>query len=297
MKYFIFFIVMLSSTAFSQELNCTISVNMDNLGISERPLLSGFQSAVNDYMNKTRFTNSDWKYDRINCAMNILMLTATSDGSFTAQVIVTSQRPIYHSNKVLQVLRINDPSWAFTYQKGQALYSNQSTFDPLTSFLDYYAFMIIGFNEETWTEYGGTQYFNRAINIDNLAMSSSYAKGWVKGTGLYDRESLVENVLNDKYRPFREAFFQYYYGIDYYENVNKENGMEKIAATMRTIASLRDKIDFASVLIRVFFDANSGTIVSYLKNYPDKSIFALLKKIDPSHTGLYDNILLSSPQN
>lgn len=57
---------MLSSTAFSQELNCTISVNMDNLGISERPLLSGFQSAVNDYMNKTRFTNSDWKYDRIN---------------------------------------------------------------------------------------------------------------------------------------------------------------------------------------------------------------------------------------
>ncbi len=294
MKYIIFIFIIFGSVAFSQELNCTISINMDNLAISERSLLSGFNQAVTDYMNKTRFTNSDWKYDKINCAMNILMLTASSDGNFTAQVIVTSQRPIYHSDKILQVLRINDPSWAFTYQKGQALYPNQSVFDPLTSFLDYYACIIIGFNEDSWVEFGGTPFFNRAINIDNLAANSSFAKGWTKGTGLYDRETLVENVLNDKYRPFREAYYQYYYGIDYYENVNKEKGMEKIAATMKTIASLNNKIDFGSVLLRVFFDANSGTIVSYLKNYKDKSIFRLLKQIDPSHTGMYDNILLSN---
>ena len=294
MKYLLFLIIILSSTAFSQELNCTVSVNMDNLAISDRSLLTGFKQAVTDYMSKTRFTNRDWNYDKINCAMNILMLTASSDGSFSAQVIVTSQRPIYHSDKVLQVLRINDPTWAFSYQKGQALYSNQSVFDPLTSFLDYYAFVIIGFNEDSWTEFGGTPYFNRAITIDNLGMNSSYAKGWTKGTGLYDRETLIENVLNDKYRPFREAFYQYYYGIDYYENVNKEKGMEKIAATMRTIASLNNKIDFGSDLLRVFFDANSGTIVNYLKDYPDKNIFRLLKQIDPSHTGMYDNILLSN---
>ncbi len=294
MKYLILLFVILTSSVFSQELDCKISINMDNISMSDRSLLSGFENAITDYMNKTRFTNRDWNYDKINCAMNIFMLTASSDGNFTAQVVVTSQRPVYHSDKILQVLRINDPTWAFTYQKGQALYSNQSVFDPLTGFLDYYANLIIGFNEDSWTEFGGTPYFNRAINIDNLAMNSSFAKGWAKGTGIYDRESIIENVLNDKYRPFREAFYQYYYGIDFYENVNKEKGMEKIAATMRTIASLRDKIDFGSDLLRVFFDANSGTIVGYLKNYPDKSIFVLLKKIDPSHTGLYDNILLSN---
>jgi len=294
MKYLLFFIIILSSVAFSQELNCNISVNLESLAISDRSLLSGFDRAVSDYMNKTRFTNQDWKYDRIDCSMNILIVTASSDGSFTAQVIVTSQRPVYHSNKNLQVLRVNDPNWAFIYQKGQALYSNQNSFDPLTGLLDYYALLIIGLNEDSWVEFGGTPYFNRAINIDNLAMNSSYAKGWVKGSGIYDREALIENLLNDKYRPFREAFYQYYYGIDYYENVDKTKGMEKIAATIKTIASLKDKIDFGSDLLRAFFDANSGTIVNYLKAYSDKNIFILLKQIDPSHTAAYDNVLLSS---
>lgn len=294
MKYLALIIIIISSVSFSQELKCNVTINLDNLAISDRPLLAGFDRAVTDYMNKTRFTNQDWKYDKIDCSMNILILTASSDGNFSAQVIVTSQRPVYHSDKNLQVLRVNDPSWAFTYQKGQALYSNQSSFDPLTGFLDYYALVIIGLNEDSWVEFGGTPYFNRAINIDNLASTSSFAKGWTKGSGIYDRETLIENILNDKYRPFREAFYQYYYGIDYYENMDKTKGMEKIAATMRTIASLRDKIDFGSDLIRAFFDANSGTILNYLKTYPDKNIFRLLKQIDPSHTGAYDNILLSN---
>ena len=65
MKYLLFLIIILSSTAFSQELNCTVSVNMDNLAISDRSLLTGFKQAVTDYMSKTRFTNRDWNYDKI----------------------------------------------------------------------------------------------------------------------------------------------------------------------------------------------------------------------------------------
>ena len=146
MKFIIAVILAFSTIAFSQELNCKVSLNLDNIPISNRDLLSGFDRAVSDYMNKTRFSNSDWQNDRIDCGMNILILTASNDGNFSAQVVVTSQRPVYKSEKNLQVLRINDANWSFTYQKGQALVSNQSSFDPLASFLDYYADIIIGFN-------------------------------------------------------------------------------------------------------------------------------------------------------
>ncbi len=287
-------LVVLSTVAFSQELNCKVIMNLDNIAISNRDLLSGFDRAVSDYMNKTRFSNSDWPNDKINCGLNILMLTATNDGNFSAQVVVTSERPVYQSEKNLQVLRLNDPVWSFTYQKGQGLFSNQSTFDPLSGFLDYYAYLIIGFNEDSWDEFGGTTYFNKAFNIDNLAVNSNFSKGWVRGSGLYSRQALIEDILNDKYRPFREAYFQYYYGIDYYVNVDKKEGQEKIAATMKTLLSMQNKIDFASVVFRTFFDANSGEIINYLKDYPDKNIFKILKQIDPSHSAKYDAILVSN---
>ncbi len=287
MKSLIVALLVFTSVALPQELNCTVNVNMDNIPNSTKHLLDDFKQSVSNYMNKTRFSNSDWQNDKINCGLNIFILTATNDGKFSAQVVITSQRPVYQTNKNSLMLSINDVQWSFGYQNGQGLFPDQSTFDPLTGFLDYYAYIIIGFNEDSWNEFGGTPYFNKAISVCNMAITSSYSKNWARNPGQYSKEALVEDLLNDKYRPFREAFYQYYYGIDYYE-VNQQKGEEKIAQTIKTIASLKDKIDFASVLLKTFFDAHSGEIIEYLKNYSDKSIFYSLVQIDPSHIAKYN---------
>ncbi len=290
MKSLIAAVLIFSTLSFAQELNCTVTVNTSNIPNSSVHLLSGFRTAVDNYMNKTQFTSQTWQYQKINCGISIFILTASNDGNFTAQAVITSQRPIYNTNQNSLMLSINDGSWSFSYQKGQAMYSDQSTFDPLTSFLDFYAYVIIGFNEDSWTEFGGTHYFNKAMNICNLAVTSSNAKNWGVNPGSYSRTGLVNDLLNDKYRPFREAFYQYYYGIDY-SVVNKTKGEEKIAQTINTIASLSNKIDFTSVLLRTFFDSHSGEIVQYLKNYPDKKIFYTLSQIDPSHSAKYNAAL------
>lgn len=282
-----FFLIIFSISSFAQELNCTVSINMDNISNANRDLLSDFQQNLSDYMNKTRFTTDDWGGDKITCSLNIFILTATDNGSYTAQVVVTSLRPIYKSTKNSLMLSINDPMWAFTYQKGQALLAHQAVYDPVASFLDYYAYMIIGFDYDSWQEFGGTPYFNKAINISNLGTASRFSKGWVRSSGTYSRIGLVEDLLNDKYRPFREAFYQYYYGIDIFTK-NKTIGEEKIVYLIKTLQALKDKVDFSSPLLKTFFDAKSGEIVEYLKDYQDKNIFNILKKIDPSHTAKYD---------
>ena len=290
MKRLILMLLVLSSVTFSQELNCIITVNMDNIPNSSRDLLSGFQQAVSDYMNKTRFTSGDWQGTKISCGLSIFFLSTSNDINYTAQVVVTSQRPVYNSDKNSLVLSINDNTWSFTYQKGQSFLPNQSTFDPITSFLDYYANVIIGFDMDSWEEYSGTPYFSKAVNLTNLASTSSFSKGWVRSSGSYSRAALVEDLLNDKYRPFREAFYQYYYGIDYCV-VNKGKGVEYIVKAINLIYSMKDQIDFSNVLLKTFFDAKSGEIAEYLKDYPDKNIFTILKKIDPSHTSKYDALM------
>jgi hypothetical protein len=294
MKLFVAALLLVSSITFAQELNCKVTVDLANLAISDRNLVVGFDKAVTDYMNKTKFSNGDWPNDKIDCAMTILFLTASTEGSFTAQVILTSVRPVYQSKRTLQMLKINDGNWQFIYQKGQGLIYNQTSFDPLVSFLDYYAYMIIGYNEDSWDEFGGTQYFNKAFKLCNLASTTTYTKGWIR-SGLYSRQAVAEDILSDKYHSFREAFYQLYYGIDYFENKKDDTkkAQDVIVGAINSIANLSTQIDFNSIVLRVFFDANSGEIVNYLRNYPDKNIFKTLKQIDPSHTSQYDAALKS----
>jgi hypothetical protein len=162
----------------------------------------------------------------------------------------------------------------------------------VTSFLDYYANIIIGFDLESWEKFGGTPCFTKALDIVNLGATSRFSSGWEnKGTTFsFSRRKLAEDLLNEKYRPFREAFYEYHYGIDFYSQ-NKELGQKKIIDLINLLESMRSKVDLNSVLIKVFFDAKNGEIAEYLKDYPDKEVFKILMKLDPPHSTKYQNAM------
>jgi hypothetical protein len=56
MKFLLVALFALSAMIFPQELNCTINVNMDNIPVSNRDLLSDFSQQLTNYMNRTHFT-------------------------------------------------------------------------------------------------------------------------------------------------------------------------------------------------------------------------------------------------
>ena len=287
MKSLVFFILLVTTVTYSQELNCKVTVNFESIPVVNRELLSDFAQTIEDYLNKTRFTDK-WEGDKINCAFNIFFIGASSDVSYSAQAVITSQRPIYKSAKNSLMLSINDPQWSFTYEKNQTLYQIQSVFDPLTSFLDYYAYIIIGFNEDSYEELLGNPLFTKAFDIVNLGANSSFRTGWEKSSSSYSRRGLVEDLLNEKYRPFREAYFNYHYnGLDLMSE-KKPIAIKNIIKLVDVLEVLRTKVDINSVLLKIFFDAKSGEIIENLKTYPDKSIFKKLRKIDPSRGLKYD---------
>ncbi|GAB4300175.1 MAG: DUF4835 family protein [Ignavibacteriaceae bacterium] len=286
----LFVISFLPHFSYAQELQCAVSVNFESLPVASREKLSGFKDAIQSYMNQTRFSEGSWVGEKIACSMSIFFLSASGEVDYKAQVVVTSQRPVYQSTRNSPMLTINDPSWAFRYEPGQPLYANQSTFDPITSFLDYYGFIIVGFDWDSYERLGGTPYFSKAINLCNLASVSTYSEGWTKNSSAYNRRGLVEDLLNDKYRQFREALFNYHLGVDLYEQ-NKELAQDRIVDLIETLEELKTKIDMNSVLLRTFFDAKNGEIADLLFDYPDKTIFNTLKQVDPSHMAVYEKLL------
>ncbi|MGB5849361.1 MAG: DUF4835 family protein [Ignavibacteriaceae bacterium] len=292
MKTAFLILVLISPYLYSQELNCNVIVNFQNVPVQNRELLVDFKNVVENYVNTTRFTDISWDGDKIDCSMNIFFTSAGGEVDYSAQIVVVSQRPVYQSTRNSALLTLNDAQWSFKYEVGQSMYANLDAFDPLTSLLDFYALIIIGFDMDTWEEFGGTPYFKIAFDIVNLASASNNKNGWPPSNNIYSRWGLVSDALNEKYASFRSAIFDYHYGIDIFAQ-NKEVGQAKIVELIDVLYDLSESTGITkSVFIQTFFNAKFGEITDHLKDYPDKTVFTKLKKIDPSHAGRYD---LSTP--
>ena len=291
MKYILSFIIILSSVLSAQELNCNVIVNYENLPVANRERLVNFANVVEGYLNTARYTNDDYA-TKIDCSVNIFFLSAAGDFDYSAQMVVTSTRPIYRSERNSPMLAINDGQWQFQYEPGQALYANQTTtYNPLTSFLDFYALIIIGMDSDTFEAFGGNESFLRAMDIANLAATSGQNYGWLPSSSVYNRNGLIGEILRDKYAAFRGSIFDYHYGIDVYGQ-NKELGQQKVVELVDILWKMYQQTgSINSVYIRTFFDAKYGEIIDILKFYPDTEVFTKLKKIDPPHTAKYDAVM------
>ena len=287
MKNILSFFLILTSVISAQELNCNVTVNFENLPVANRERLVDFASVIEGYLNTARYTNNDYA-TKIECSMSIFFLSAAGDFDYSAQIVVSSLRPVYKSERNSPMLAINDNQWQFQYQPGQSLYANQTTFDPLTSFLDYYALVIIGMDSDTFEPFGGTSEFRRAMDIVNLGATSPKNTGWLPSSSVYNRAGLVGDILRDRYSVFRGSIFDYHYGVDIYSQ-NKELAQQKIVELIDILWKMYEQSgSINSVYVRTFFETKYGEIVELLRFYPDTEIFSKLKKIDPPHTAKYD---------
>lgn len=289
MRIFLILFLIPLTFSFSQELNCKVTVNYEGLSVENREKLVNFSGVIESYMNTTQFTGQAWDGLKIDCSLTIFFTSAAGD-DYAAQVVLVSTRPVFKSTRQSPMLTVSDPTWSFRYVQNQAMYANQATFDPITTFLDFYANIIIGFDWETWADLGGTPYFNKAFNLLNLSLGSPYKKGWEQSSASYSRWGLCQDLVNDNYRAFREAFYVYHYGVDEIQ-VRKKDGQDKIANIVAVLEDMQKKTGINSVLIKLFFDTKNGEIIQLLRDYPDFEIFARLKKVDPPHSAKYDEVM------
>ena len=277
------------ANVFAQELDCEATVNYESIPTTNKEFLVDFANQVKTYLNSYKWTTVDLEGERIKCSIQIFFLSVTGGTRYSAQIFVGSQRLIYQGDgKTTAVVRILDDKWDFVYEKNQPLYHNEYRFDPLASLLDFYAYIIIGFDFDTHESLSGTPYFLRASNIQSLASSTSYSRGWVKVTGSYTRAGLIEEILNSRYSSLREGFYQYHFnGLDLLSS-EKRQAYETLVDVINQFGNFR-KTEGANVLfIRIFFDTKYLELADIFTDYWDPDIFNKLNAIDPSHQRYYD---------
>ncbi len=287
-KYLTVIVLLFANINFAQEVTAKVTVNFESLSTEHREKLINFASQLEDYINKNKWTDIKWEGPKIPISFQVYFRSGSPSNRYSAQVVISSQRPIYQSEKSTLMLKLIDPNWEFVYEKNQVLLFNPNLFEPLTGFINYYVYMILGIDSDTYEEFGGTKFFNQALSIAYQGSSSNFSGGWIQGEGAFNRVDFASEYLNEKYQNFRKAFYDYHYnGLDLaFEN--RELPVKKLLSFIKVIEDLRSKVFSRSMLLKVFFDTKYLEFCDILKDYPDKSVFDRLKKIDPAHISTYD---------
>jgi hypothetical protein len=269
------------------ELDVRIRVDLQNLPPAHREMLENdFSDKISDYMSR-RWTNLDFGNEQIPVEFRISFRDATPDYRYTAQLFVGSSRPIYNMDgRNSIILRLLDDNWEFTLPPGKPLLYDEYSYDGLTTMLDYYAFLVIGMDFDTYEPLAGTPFLERAANIARVAQRSG-GKGWDRDPTGFSRLSFVEDLLASRNQKFREALFHYHYnGLDLL-SVDQTRGLESIVEVVETFAEMRVS-DPRNLPIRLFFETKYTEISEVLLNYPDRTVYDRLSSIDPSNRSTYD---------
>jgi hypothetical protein len=242
-------------------------------------------------MNSQRWTDDEFlPHERIACSLQIVILESVSLSEFRARLIVTSRRPIHGTSQSTVVTRINDSEWQFEYGRGTSLNFNVQQYNPLTSVLDFYAYVILGYDYDTFSERGGTEHFETARRIANLAEGSG-DPGWSAVGSQRNRRQLISDLLSQRHRPLREVYYRYHLnGLDRFVK-DPPAARETVMETVETLQTL-DRNLTNSYPLDLFFSTKYQELTSiFAEGDLGSQAYNLLTQIDPSHSSEYNRLV------
>jgi hypothetical protein len=293
MRSFLFVLLFIISfvTISAQELNCTVTVNSDQVAQTNQQVFKTLERSLNDFVNKNKWSNRVYKEnERVNAQM-FITITEYESNRFKGNIQMQSSRPVFNASYETPVFNYKDNQFNFEYIEFQPLIFNENIFESnLVSVISYYVYVILGLDADTFSLEGGNDYFRIAQKIVTQAQSSNSA-GWSQSTDR-SRFELIDNLMSNTYREYRVAMYNYHRkGIDILAD-NNSTGKQVIAGTMKLFETMINRRPNA-FLIQTFFDAKSDEIQNVFSDGPKVDVVKLketLNRIAPLYSGTWNEI-------
>lgn len=295
-RFLIGFLFILISThqIIGQELNCQVVVNDERAQTSDRQVFRDMEQAFARFMNDRKWTNDNYLPDeRIDCNMAITIESMPAIGFYNATVQIQSSRPVYNTSYSSLIFNFADRDWQIEYVESTPLDFGDNVFTSnLTSMLAFYAYIIIGLDNDTFEEFGGEEQFKKALDIVNLAQQSD-RPGWQAFQSNRNRYWLSENLTNQDLRPVRKGLYTYHrLAMDQFETKQDESRV-LIVSVLKDIEAANRNIP-NSILKISFFDAKKNELAKiFEKGNPatKREAYNILVNLDPSNTEKYRSII------
>lgn len=293
---FILFIcsfIVTPSASVAQELLFNVTIDASQVPDVQRMVIDDVQMAVKNFLNNRNWTEDQFSpEERIKCNIVISIVSIPAQFSYVATAQIQCSRPVYGTSYETILFNYFDKAFAFELTQGQQLIYNENVFNSnLGSMLSFYAYMILALDYDSFGKLGGNPYIEKALTIANVARDQG--QGWNPISDPNNRGSLIANLNNQQFVPFREAWYNYHRkGLD--------NFLKDPVATrqycfdmVKTIQSI-NKVNPYSVLLRSFFLAKRDELINIFKDAEmgmKNDIITLLRELDPANSEKYQQIL------
>ncbi|MCU0392077.1 MAG: DUF4835 family protein [Thermoflexibacter sp.] len=293
-----FVLIILCSIRFmtcAQELRCNVIVNDQQVQTQERQIITQMRDAISQFMNTTEWTTDKYReVERIKC--NILITLGgdsdVSQGRYTATVQIQSSRPIYGADIESPILTFFDRSFSFEYQPSQPLIFAENAYTTnLTAMLAYYAYVILAFDYDSFSNLGGSPILQRILNILNNSQQANFP-GWTSAD-VRNRYWLSENLNNPQFNPFREGLYQYHrLAMDNFAK-DPEGSRKKIVEVLLKLKQV-NQVRPNAIVLNAFFDSKADELLNiFSEGDPSviKQAVEILVTIDPTNASKYRTLI------
>ena len=281
----------------AQEINCTVTVNSDQIEGSNKQIFETLKRSSEEYMNQNRWTNMTYAIpEKIECSM-LIIVKKMENNMFTCEMTLQSRRPVYGTTYTTPLLNFKDQAFNFTYQEFDRIEYQQNQFTTnLTAMLAYYCYLIIGHDQDSFQRLGGTPFFQQCEEIVNTCQSASMdnteQRGWLAFESNRSRYALINNLLDEAFKKYRNYYYEYHrLGLDEMSS-NVTNGRARIAEGLPVLKEAY-RARPATYVINTFLDAKAEELVDIFSQGTEKEkqdVYTILTDIDPTRVNTYDRI-------
>ena len=296
MKYVTLILIVLGSLSLqAQELKINVKVSAPKLKLAEPRVFKTMERSIQEFFNNNKWTDLEFETEeRIEGNLQITISEEYSATSFVADFVFQGIRPVYNSNYSTLLFNHVDKDLNINYEELQAIeMSNGVYIDELSSLLTFYAYFIIGLDFDSFSSLGGEPYFQLAENVLNAVPTSSInSTSWTASGKKTNRYWLLENVLNPKYRPFRQSMYEYHrLGLDVMAD-DVDRGKAVMVSALKEIDKVNQNYPH-SIYLRGFLDSKRDELIEIFKGGSrgqKNTVYNLMSRMDPSQISTYAEI-------
>ncbi len=225
---------------------------------------------------KRFFQNTSWddEYSDLRIPLHVQIIFDGTSSKGSAQLYLAQA---LFSNGTDQ--RYFDKSFQFTYNETGTLYFDAVLFDPLSSFLAFYANIILAGEVDTYESKGGNRFYEIARAIALRGAASDYPRGWAK-------RLRTEDLLSSNHG-LRKVRLATYYGLELFEYGKLESATKQFHTMIAGLDEVNSQTprDHYTML---FINGHAERLTEILSILQSDSILNDLIELDPDNKEIYE---------
>ncbi|MCM1518362.1 MAG: DUF4835 family protein [Pseudoflavonifractor sp.] len=284
----ILFTIMISviawGVALGEELNCSVEINSQQVEGSNKEVFNTLQGAIADYMNTTKWSNAQFSpNEKIECKLFFTIKKYEND-VMSGDLQIQSTRPVYNSSYTTTLINFKDTKIEFTYRENEPLIHSENTMESnLTAILDFYAYLILAIDFDSFSPHGGDQFYEKADAVVQMAQSTGES-GWKAFEDTKNRSAVLSAYTQPSTSGIRDLLYTYHRnGLDEM-STSPDKGRAKITESLEQLKKIYDASPM-SVALSMFRDAKLDELVNIYSKSPQaerEGVYELLYPLYPT---------------